>query len=153
MLKLNSKSTITLAYAGSLLSLAALLIFKFLPTSELANGIQYSGTDALWALALCPLLAVLGAVCFMGSFLKDYKQWQDMFSKTNFSAATVACGIIFVINIVVYLSLFIKYFRLGFVAPYTNSSYELYEIFVIIMTIHQFILSTFAAIAVKRNNK
>ena len=104
MAKFNRKLTIVLAYAGALLALAALLIFKILPTSELANGIQYSGTDALWVLVACPVLAVLGAVCFMASFLKDYKIWLGYLSEPIVKGATIACAIIFAINLFVYFS-------------------------------------------------
>jgi hypothetical protein len=151
MAKFNRKLTIVLAYAGALLALAALLIFKILPTSELANGIQYSGTDALWVLVTCPVLAVLGAVCFMSSFLKDSKIWQSYLSEPVLMGATIACGIVLAINLYVYFSYTIDQFSLGFVAPYAGTKYETYDIFVTVMTINQFILSTIAALAVKRS--
>lgn len=151
MIKFNRKSTVVLAYAGALLALAALLILKILPTSELANGIQYSGTDALWVLAVCPVLAVLGAVCFIGSFIKDYKIWQSYLSEPIIKGATIGCTIILAINLFVYFSYTIDQFSLGFVAPYIGTKYETYDLFVTITTVNQFILSTIAALAIKRS--
>ena len=153
MLKINGKLSVILAYTGSILSLAALLVFKLLPTSELANGIQYSGTDAIWVLAICPVLAIVGAVCFMASFVKDLKAWKDLLPEELLRSSTIAIAVCLIISVAVYLSYFLKQLKLGFVAPFQGTIYELYSVVVTMMTINQFILSTFAAIAIKRNNK
>ena len=153
MLKINGKLSVVLSYAGSLLSLAALLIFKLLPTSELANGIQYSGTDALWVLAVCPVLALSGAVCFIASFMKDYKAWQNFISKEIPFCGAIACILSLAVGFAIYLSYTVTQFSLGFVAPYTGTVYETLGVVVTMMTVNMFVLSTFLTIAIKRNNK
>ena len=154
MLKINGKLSVVLAYAGSLFSLAALLVFKILPTSDFANSIEHSGMDAVWVLTICPVFALLGAVCFMISFLKDYKAWQDFTTaKPLITGAAIACAVFFILNLYVYFSYYFNQVSLGFVAPYDGTIYKTYEIFVTVITVNQFILSTIAAIAIKRNNK
>ena len=153
MLKINGKLTVFLAYAGSVLFLAALLIYTILPTSELANGIQYSGTDALWVLAASPVLAIAGAVCFIASLAKDYKAWQNFISKELITGALAAISVCLVASVAMYISNFATQLSLGFVAPFTGTVYETYAVILTIVAIDMFILSTVAAIAVKRNNK
>lgn len=151
MLKLNSKKTILLAFAGSVFSLAALLIFMLLPSSELANGIQYSGKDALWVLVLAPVFSLCGAVNFLYAFLKDFKAWSNFLSKPIFiGAAAVFCGLM-IFNFAVYLSYLITQFKLGFVAPYTGTVYDSLEILLIIVSVLQFAVSAAATAIIVKN--
>ena len=153
MLKINGKLSVILTYAGSLLFLGALLIYTILPTSELANSIEYSGTDALWILATCPVLALIGTVCFMAALVKDLKAWQSYISKELFTGAAAGIAVGLVAGFAMYLSNFLTQLSLGFVAPFTGTIYETYAVILTMITIDMFILSTFAAIAIKRNNK
>ena len=153
MLKINGKLTVLLAYAGSILFLGALLIYTILPTSELANGLQYSGTDALWVLAASPVLAIAGAACFIASLAKDFKTWQKFIAKELITGALAGISVCLIASVAMYISNFATQFSLGFVAPFTGTVYETYAIILTIVTINMFILSTVAAIAIKRNNK
>ena len=153
MLKINGKLTVLLAYSGSVLSLGALLIYTILPSSELANGLQYSGTDALWVLAFSPVLALAGAACFTASLAKDYKTWQSFIAKDLITGALIATVVCLIASVAIYIYNFTTQFSLGFVAPFKGTVFETYAFILTLVTIDMFILSTFTAIAVKRNNK
>ncbi len=150
MSNLNRTKTITLAFAGALMSLAALIIFVVLPDSELANGIQYSGKDALWVLTLTPVFSLAGAVNFMYAYLKDYKIWSGVLSKNILIGATAVIGSSMIFNFAVYLSYLISQFRLGFVAPYTGTVYENLVVLLTVFTVHQLIFSALSIPAVKK---
>lgn len=153
MLKSNGKFTVSLAYIGSVISLGALLIFKLLPTSELANGIQYTGKEALWVLILSPLFALLGAVTLMYAYIKNYKALQKFLPKPAVTGTIIILAAFMIFNFCVYLSYLIAQFDLGFVAPYAGTVYESLETAVVIGTVLQFISSILANIAIVKNNK
>lgn len=151
MIRLNRTKTVTLAFAGAVLSLAALLIYIILPGSELANGIQYSGKQALGVLALTPIFSFVGALNFMYAFLKDHKVWTDILSKPIVISSTVILSVLMIFNFAVYLSCFLTQFKLGFVAPYDGTVYETLEILLIVVTTLQFIFSAFSIAATIKN--
>ena len=151
MSKINKKAVVTFAFIGSAFSLAALLIFMLLPTSEIANGIQYSGKDALWILILSPVFSFIGAISFMFAFLKDYKLWKGYLTNFALFGFLAVSAVLLVSNFSVYLTYLISQFDLGFVAPYTGTVFDKLEILVIIVTVLQFTVATL--IAVKAKNK
>ena len=151
MQKSNRNSLVAFSLSGSLLSLAALLIFIFIPTSNLANSIEYSGTDAIWVLALCPAASLIGAVLFMLTFLKNFDEWTNTMSKPLVVGMTILLGCMSLFNVVLYLSYFISQVELGFVAPYTGLIYDKLLTAAIVVTVHHFIFTAISVIAYKRS--
>lgn len=124
----NKKDNSTIGfifYAVSVvLSLASILVYRFLPVSEFANGIEHSGAEAVRVLLLSPVSAVLAVVFFAISFIK---------LQTSFSAGVLkkiqigVSGFTFlglVYNFVASLLFFLKQNKLGFVAPVYDTVWE-----------------------------
>ena len=154
MFKVNKAKTIVLAFAGSLLSLAALLIFNLLPSSQLANGVEHAATDAIWVLAASPVLFLLGGMVFMSAYLKDFKAWKDFLSGAMVKGATGLFAIACIYNVVVSLMYFLSQYKLGFVAPFDGTVYgDVLVIIMTVVTIAQFIFSILGTAAVLRNSK
>ena len=153
MKKTSEKSSVILSFTGAVLSLAALLIFVIIPTSKLANGIEYSGTDALWVLVLSPLFSLAGSALFITSFLKNFSTWADTMSKPLVKGMIILLSCMSAFNFIYYLSYFISQVELGFVAPYTGLIYDKLFVAAVAVTIHQFFFSVLALIAKIRNNK
>ena len=153
MNKSGSKSAVIMAFSGALLSLAALLIFIFVPTSQLANGIEYAGTDALWVLAVSPIASLLGAVLFVLSFVKNFDEWFSTMSKPLVLSMTILLSMMSLFNFGLYLSYFISQVDLGFVAPYTGLIYDKLLTVAIVVTFHQFFFSAISLIAEIRKSK
>ncbi len=153
MNKTGGKSSVILSFSGAFLSLAALLIFVIIPTSKLANGIEYSGTDALWVLVLSPLFSFVGSAMFIASFLKKFSEWTDTMSKPLVTGMIILLSCLSAFNFIFYLSYFISQIELGFVAPYTGLIYDKLIIAAVAVTIHQFFFSVLALIAKIRDNK
>lgn len=151
MSKSIRNKTITLAFAGAVLSVAALLIFIILPESELANGIQYSGKDALWVLVLAPVFSLAGAINFLYAFLKDKKIWCEAFSKNIVTGAAFVLGAMMVFNFAVYTSYLIMQFDLGFVAPYDGTVYDSLQYIVGVFTVLQVLFSALSIPATATN--
>lgn len=151
----NSKgiSSVIISFTGSLLSLAALLIYIIIPTSQLANGIEHSGTDALWVLALAPAGALVGSALFLFSFLKDYRQWVDTMSKPLIIGMATLLGCMSLFNVALYLSYFIAQCELGFVAPYTGLVYDVLRPAAVAVTVTHFIFSVICTIGALRKSK
>ena len=151
MSKLNRTKTIAFTLIGSVSALAALLIFLLLPTSELANGIQYSGTDALWVLAISPVAAVISAASFIIAFIKDGKTWSGLLSKPIVIGAAAILAVLNVFNFVVYVTYFSEMLSLGFVAPYTDTIYEYLAIAATMFVVIKLLYTGLATIAAIRN--
>ena len=149
---MNKNKSIVLSFTGSLLSLAALLIFMLLPSSELANGIQHSSTDAFWVLAFAPVLSLSGSAGFTYALTKNFKQLEKILPKPAVLCAGAVLCLLMAGSFIVYLSYLIKQFKLGFVAPYGGTVYESLEILVISATVLQFITSALIAVATKKGN-
>ena len=151
MKKSNRKSLVVFSLSGSILSLASLLIYMLIPTSNLANGIEYSGTDALWVLAASPIAAIVGGVLFMLTFVKNFDEWINTMSKPLVIGMTTLLGCMSLFNIALYCSYFFSQVELGFVAPYTGLIYDKLLTAAIVVTIHHFIFTAISIIAYKRS--
>ena len=152
MLKLNRKTTIFLTYAGSLLSLAALLIFMYLPSSDFANSIDRPAKDALMVMALSPVLATLGAVSFFFDIIKDVKAWVSFIElKPLVLCLTAFSAVLSIFNIGLFASYTAELFSLGFVAPYSGTVYETLAVAATVLVASKLIFSTLISIAVIRN--
>lgn len=147
MNKAKGKSSAVMAFIGALLSLAALLIFIFIPTSQLANGIEHSGSDALWVLALSPAASLVGGLLFILSFVRNINEWIDTMSKPLVTGMITLLALLSLFNLGLYLSYFIFQVDLGFVAPYTGLIYENLLTAAIAVTFHHFIFSVISLIA------
>lgn len=152
MLKLNRKTTIFLTYAGSLLSLAALLIFMYLPTSDFANSIYRPAKDALMVMALSPVLATLGAVSFFFAIIKDAKAWVSFIELKPLVLCLTALSVVLsIFNIGLFASYTAELFSLGFVAPYSGTVYETLAVAAPVLVASKFVFSTLISIAAIRN--
>ena len=151
MLKSNNKKTIISSFVGSFFALLALLIFLLLPTSDFANSINNSGSDALWVLAVSPVASLLSAGAFICAFIKRLNIWCNTISKPLVVGITTLFAGFGISNIVVYLAYFFSQYSLGFVAPYSGTVYEYLAVAVTVITIHKFLLSALVTIAIKRN--
>lgn len=152
MLKLNRKTTIFLTYAGSLLSLAALLIFMYLPSSDFANSIDRPAKDALMVMALSPVLATLGAVSFFFAIIKDIKAWVSFIElKPLVLCLTALSAVLSIFNIGLFASYTAELFSLGFVAPYSGTVYETLAVAAAVLVASKLIFSTLISIAAIRN--
>ena len=153
MVKINKSKSVLLSVVGSALAVAALLIFLLLPTSQLANGIEYSGKDALWVLMIAPIASILGSVSVIVAFMKDCKVWEkDLTGGIVVSIAALLTGF-GLLNFATYLSYTIQQFSLGFVAPYNNTAYEFLAVAAIASTVIHVFFTAFTIIAVSRSNK
>ncbi len=150
MLRSIRTKTVTLSLAGALLSVVALLIFIVLPNSELANGIQYSGNDALWVLSLTPVFSLIGAINFLYAFLKDYKLWSGILSNTIVKSAALVLGAMMIFNFAVYTSYLFTQLKLGFVAPYSGTVYENLQVILIVFSVLQIL---FGALSIPATSK
>lgn len=152
MLNLNRKSTIFLSFTGALLSLAALLIFIFLPTSDFANSIDHSAKEALMVFITSPVFALLGTAGLLYAFLKDFKAWVDFL---KFKALIISIAGVFgafgVFNFGLFTAYLADMFSLGFIAPYSGTAYELLAVVAVISVILQFIFAGLVSIAEIRN--
>lgn len=144
-------NTIIMALSGAVLSVAAFIIFTVLPSSELANGIQYSGTDALWVLALTPAFSLVGAANFLYAFLKNHKLWSRILSKTIVLSASLILGAMMIFNFAVYAAYFFDQFKLGFVAPFGGTVYESLQIIVGVFTVLQLLFGALSIPATSKN--
>ena len=153
MLKSKNISSVILSFSGSLLSLAALLVYVILPTSQLANGIEYSGTDAVWVLAIVPVASLVGAVLFVSSFIKNFNEWVSTMSRPLVTGMITLLGCMSAACFINYLSYFVTQVQLGFVAPYTGLVYEDFITVAVVVVIHQFLFSVLSTIAYIRSSK
>ena len=152
MLKINRKSTVLLSFAGAILSLAALLIFMILPTSDFANSIDRPAKDALMVLLASPVLSLLGTFSLTFAFVKDFKAWTDFICLKPLAVTISAFLAIFgLYNTGVYSAYLSDLFSLGFVAPYSGTVYEYLVIVAVITVILKFVFSALISIAAIRN--
>lgn len=152
MLKINRKTTILLAYAGSIISLVGLLIFVLLPTSDLANSIEHSAKDALMVFILSPVCALIGSLAFIFATAKDFKVWVKFTEyKSLVTALTALFAAFSIYEIAFFTSYLAEQFSLGFVAPYSGTIYDTLAFVAIIFVALKFVASTFLSIAVIRN--
>ena len=149
---LKSKNVI-FALFGSILSLAGVLIFNLLPFSELANGIEYSATDALWVLALSPILLFIGGLIFIFALFKDIKNWKNTLCDVAIYVALSAFVAAVIFNFAVSLSYFISQYSLGFVAPFTGLIYENFAVVMFVFVIWQFIFTALTIAETARESK
>ena len=151
VLNLNKKSLMALLTTGSVLSAIAWFIFAFLPTSELANSIDFSAKTAIFVLAVSPITAILGLVSFVYALIKSCNYWCDYACEQ----VVIAMGGFFVLmnicNVAVYISYFISQVSLGFVAPYGGTVFENLAIMAVIFTAYNILLTVLSTIALKRN--
>lgn len=141
MQKALKNKAVIFAVMGSFFSLIGALIFNLLPNSELANGIQYSGEDALWALVFSPVLFFIGGAGFITSMLLDMKNWKKTLHDIAIYIYISAFAFAVIFNFAVSLSYFVTQLSLGFVAPFDGLVYEKAAIVMIIFVIWQFIFS------------
>lgn len=145
MLKALKNKIVALSFIGTIVSLAGALIYNLLPVSELANGIQYSAKDALWVLALSPVLFLVGGVCFITAVLKDRNNWEGTLPAAGVYGFTAMFALSVIFNFAAGLSYFISQYDLGFVAPYDGLIYESFSIVMIIFIVWQIVFSVLAA--------
>ena len=151
MLKSSKTKTILFSLLGSIFALTALLIFILLPTSDLANGIEHSGKDALFVLVFAPVLSLLGSASTIYAFIKDSKIWEKILTKsivTGITGLSLAFGIL---NLGTYLSYTVMQFSLGFVAPYGNTVFEILSVANIVTVVLHFMFTALITIAVKKD--
>lgn len=152
MLKLNRKTTIFLSFAGSLLSLAALLIFMYLPSSDFANSIDRPAKDALMVMAFSPVFATIGAVSFIFAIIKDIKAWVNFIElKPLVLCLTALSAVLSLFNIGLFASYTAELFSLGFVAPYSGTIYETLVVAAAVLVASKLVFSTLISIAAIRN--
>ena len=151
MLKLNRKKTISLTLVGLIFALVALIIFMFLPTSDIANGINYSAESAIFLLAVSPVASLISLVCFIFALIKDFNVWSGVLSKGIVISALALFSLMGICNFAIYLSYFILQVSLGFVAPYTGTAYECLAIVAFMVTLHKVLLTALSSVAVNRN--
>ena len=152
MLKINRKSTVLLSFTGTLLSLAALLIFMILPTSDFANSIDRPAKDALMVLLASPVLALLGTFSLTFAFVKDFKAWADFICLKPIAVTVSAfLAVLGIYNIGMYSAYLSDLFSLGFVAPYSGTVYEYLAFVAVVFVVLEFVFSTLISIAAIRN--
>lgn len=150
MQKINSKKTVMLTFSALLFAVIALLIFMLLPTSELANGINYSAKSAIYVLAVSPVASLISLVLYMLALIKSYDTWCDALSKPCVNGLTALFAIFAVFNFAVFSAYFFLQVSLGFVAPSGGTVYEFLAVAALIATVHFALLTALSAIAVRR---
>ena len=141
------------SFCGSLFSLIGILIYLILPGSEFANSVQHSAEDSLWVLALAPAFLLLGGILFMAAQLKGIKKLTDVFPDALIISSTLFFALSVTFNFAMSFSLFLKEFKLGFVAPFTGLIYDTFSTAMVVIVIWQFIYSILTAISTIRENK
>lgn len=150
MLKLNRRKTISLTVSGLVFAVIALLVFIFLPTSDLANSIDYSAKSAIYVLAISPIASLLSFALYFYAMIKDYIVWCKALSKLAVTALAVLFVVFSVCSFITYITYFISQVSLGFVAPYTGTAYEYLAIVTTIVVIHEALLTALSTTAVLR---
>lgn len=117
--KENAKHNCGAAYiasasAGIVLTAVAVFLYMYVPVSELANGIEHSGKDALYLLAVSPVCALISAVAYTVGGLTDKALVKN----------SVVQLVIFIVSALLLLficgtsaAMFFEQLSLGFVAP------------------------------------
>lgn len=150
MLKANRKFTVILSFVGSFISLAALLIFMLLPSSDFANSVYRPSTDALYLFMVTPVLSLIGSAFNLCAFIKNFKALSLSLTKPIVWCGIALYAAIAVFNTVLYLSYTIKQFSLGFVAPFGGTVYESLAVIAAVGVFHQFFLSVMTAASNKK---
>lgn len=148
--KKNSSITSYILYAVSILcSLVGILIYRFLPVSKLANSIEHSGMDAVYALITSPVLAFFALVLFVLSFGMIIKKFSAGPVKNIIVGASgvTAAGLIF--NFIAALLFLLKQNKLGFVAPIYDTVWETLLSVMAFVLVFKFILFVFEILADK----
>lgn len=107
-----------LTSVGMLLSIVADVIYWYIPVSDLANGIEHSGMDAVYVLFAGGVLGVIAlGVYIAGSFIDKAIVSNSVVQKIIFgiSAATLLITAVINFAFAIYCS------SLGFVAPVTST--------------------------------
>lgn len=105
-------------------SLVSVLVYRFLPESNLANGIEHSGMDAVYALIASPVFAFLALAFFAVGCIKLHKALTHTFPKLAVigTFAVISLGLVF--NFISSLLYLLKQNKLGFVAPVDGTVWD-----------------------------
>ena len=154
MLKALKNKNVIISSSGLILSLIGVLIYIILPFSELANGIEYSGDEALKVLMASPALVFIGGVFFIIALLGDIKNWKNTFSDVAIYAAVIAMIFTVIFNFSASLSYYLTLNSLGFVAPFTGLKYEVFAYIMPVFLFWQLIFTVlFAAESIRDKSK
>lgn len=152
MLKLNRKTTLILSFSGSLFSLAALLIFMLLPTSDFANSIEHSAKDALMLFVLSPICSFIGSASFIFAGAKDYSAWVKFTEDKPLVLGLISIFAAFsAYEIILFTAYVAEQFSLGFVAPFNGTVYENLAVVATVFVALKLVGSVLLSIAAVRN--
>ncbi len=130
-----SVKALIFALVSWVLLLGSYLTYTIIPVSDLANGIEHSGMDAVYVLTVSPVLVFASLIMLaLTLFLnKDY-----LFKLTDSKIMLIAFGInavMTIISIVFSIIFVVSQYDLGFTAPINGTVYENYSVFILVNVI------------------
>ncbi len=138
---------------SEILVLASYFIYKFLPESTLANGIEYSGMTAVYVLMCAPILCALSLVLYFVSAKKLKPYFFSLYKKAAVAIVLLIPIITTVVSMVFELLFVVESFKLGFTAPFSGSVYESYGIFILVSSAIQLLAWILICLKHKGNTK
>lgn len=144
--KLNSGKIVCLNVLSFAFALIGTLIYKILPVSNLANGVEHSPKDALFALIISPIAFLVATVLFCLIF-KDFKMLQTCIDKVVLIPVGLISAASLAFSFITSIAFVIDQFKLGFVAPTDGTKWATLGTVIIILTVLLFII-TFGAVYV-----
>lgn len=123
----KSDKTLLLAAVSIILLLGAYLTYTIVPVSELANGIDHSGMDAVYVLTLSPVLAFLSLIMLALTLFINKGYLLDLLDNRIVFAGFGTAAAMTVISIVFSIIFVASQYDLGFTAPIDGTVYEAYS--------------------------
>ncbi len=109
------------ASLGLVLIIASVVLYKFVPVSDIANGIEHSAKDGLLLLAASPICAFVAAVAYIVGGLTDKALVKNsVVQLVIFIVSAVLLVFVFSTSV----ALLFEQMSLGFVAPLDNTIWE-----------------------------
>lgn len=109
---------IATASAGIVLVILSVFLYKYVPVSEIANGIGHSAKEGFFLLAVSPVCALLAVIAYLVGGLTDKALVKN----------SVVQLVIFIVSSVLLVficgtsaAMFFQQFSLGFVAPHGDT--------------------------------
>ncbi len=147
-----SRKKMLLFPLGCFISLASLLIYRYLPASDFANSVERSGMDGVYAFISSPVLALVALGVFALAMMKNKDTYTALLGKTVYSVLGVGFPAVFAYGFVSSLAYLIFQWKLGFLAPFDGTVYQtLHDVMLIaLMLIITFLLVTTIIIKKKK---
>lgn len=150
--KLNSSKIVVLNAISFMFALIGMLIYKLIPVSDLANGIEHSPKDALYALLISPIAFFTAAFLF-GLIFKDFKLLQERIDK----AILIPVGLIgegsLIFSFISTLVFCVDEFKLGFVAPVDGTVWATIGTVITVFTVVFFLITVGTVYILKIRSK